>query len=193
MYIVLLNAPPRAGKDAVAQELFTRRKSIYRSYSFARVLKNIAHAIAGLEGVSHSHFENSKDTATNELPTKKNGLPYTPRELYIDVSENMIKPHFGKDFFGRRAIAKIKQVLQQGQILLVTDAGFVEEAKTLLQTEIPMIQIQIRRDGCSFANDSRSYWQHPDVPCFEVNNDGTVKELADKIETIINKEFKLWH
>lgn len=100
--LVILNGPPRAGKDhaarAIAGALFPRSSSyLGRPVEIRRIsdeLKNYTHARYGLKGIAADHFESTKDVPSPHFA----GL--TPRQAYIETSETDIKVRFGESALG---------------------------------------------------------------------------------------------
>src|ERR1700753_3374297 len=106
--VVLLNGPPRCGKDTIAQHLipyfaFARMK-------FAAPLKRMA---AGLLDMDVSAVERHKEAEFNILcrETLKDEFGQSPmygpkdtlRKLLIRISEEFLKPTYGDTFSGRLA------------------------------------------------------------------------------------------
>lgn len=161
--IVLLNGPPKSGKDLAGQiinELCDGRAYVTK---FAKVLKERAHALYGLWSTDqdfesgplpHYHFEQSKDVPTALL------LGLTPRQVYIEVSERHFKRLHGEEVFGEILAYEIAGCERRDRLVVVTDSGFEAEARPLIKRfgEGRIILIRLHREGCSFEGDSRSYW-----------------------------------
>lgn len=163
MRIVLLNGPPRSGKDTVAKALTAEG---YAHLSLARILKERAHALFGLK-VPFDFFEDRKDEPASEF----GGM--TPRQVYIDVSEKIVKPAMGKDIWARWLRQQIDGFLADGVRpevgWAVSDLGFPYEVPPLVAGFDPLI-VQVHRLGTSFKNDSREYVAYAGVPTLELNN-----------------------
>ncbi len=82
--IILVNGPPRSGKDTIGQLLCQRLPLVLDK--FARKLKEAAHALYGMPELPHDHFEACKDTPLEQFFGK------SPRQVYIAVSETYFKP-----------------------------------------------------------------------------------------------------
>lgn len=166
--ILLVNGPPRSGKDTVGHIL--RLHFHAKIDKFARRLKEMAHELYGLRGLAHDAYEEQKDTP---LPVFKGK---TPREIYIALSETYFKPLHGEDIFGHLLWDDIKD--ERG-LIVITDSGFLPEARVLIdEVGVENVRlIRVHRPGSDFSGDSRSYISIPEVAEVDINNDGTLAEL----------------
>lgn len=180
--IVFFNGPPRCGKDTAAN--LVAGKTMGAPMSFAVPLKRQTAALLGVDLVT---LEIIKDMPHAAL---KGG---TPRQYMINLSEKMIKPCYGDDFFGHVAVDSIrKQEPSLSPLVLFSDSGFLSEA-------IPVVNefgienctlIQIARNGCDFSNDSRSYWNMDGLRTQMFINDGSIKEyLSVLLQYLASIEF----
>lgn len=168
--IVLFNGPPRSGKDAAAQilgELLAAAGVIYNIYSFARPLKLATHALFGVNAYE-KHYDTNKDSPAGEF------MGFTPREAYIKVSEDAVKPAFGNDFFAKVAV---NSIYKMNCNVVVTDCGFQEEVDLLVKamSERNVHLVKMYRKDTSFDKDSRGYVKH--VYQTSVMNNGTLQDL----------------
>tara|TARA_R110002167_G_scaffold143958_2_gene333704 strand:- start:50251 stop:50826 length:576 start_codon:yes stop_codon:yes gene_type:complete len=173
MKIILLNGPPRAGKDYAGAALLEMLPAGTPILKFAQELKERTHALYRLVDAfgnlcPHDHFEDRKDDQLEEFE----GI--TPRQAYIAVSEELIKPLHGQRIFGEWLARRIDQ-LEVGTVV-ITDSGFVPEAEVLVEKfgAENCLLARIHRKGYTFAGDSRSYLDlsHLSVQCQDINNDG---------------------
>ena len=143
MKLLLVNGPPRSGKDTVGEIVL----DLYGAtvVKFSAILKNQTHALYGLTGeggkpLHHSHFENCKDTALEAF------MGLTPRQAYIEVSERYMKPVHGIDIYGKLLA---QSIAGERGVVAVTDSGFVEEAQRLARDTSPseMLNFHINRPG----------------------------------------------
>lgn len=169
--ILLINGPPRAGKDSLALAL-QRAVGVQRASvcKFADELKIMTHRAHGYWHCSASAFEHCKDDpAEGPLP----GVTW--RQAYIAMSEKYVKPLFGDDYFGRKLAEKIRDCPYDFQF--VSDSGFVGEAKVLIDAFPGQVYLlRIDREGATFQNDSRG-WLKLDVPNLDVANNGSLRDL----------------
>lgn len=198
--VLCLSAPPFAGKDTFAEYLTQINPSV-QHVKFARTLKQRTHALYGLEGIPHDHFEKNKD--------KPNPLFYgiTPRQAYINLSEKLMKPVHGNSVWFDILMEEIKRSKYQN--FVVSDMGFQFEWEAMIsQPDIKYGLVEINRLGCSYKNDSRgslkpfgpfefislskdqdnAHASHMDENYWVVTNDSDIDYLKDTVNTI-NEEF----
>ncbi|WP_419902154.1 hypothetical protein [Kiloniella sp.] len=154
--IIIFNGPPRSGKDTGGETIsksFPRAKRL----KFSDPLKKATHAAFDLRHVDGreldvDHFERVKDVPLTEF------FGSTPRQAYINYSELHMKVLYGKDVWGHIFMNTVER--HQDTIFTVPEGGFIEEVETILKRGIPakdVLFIRVRRQGCSFEGDSRSY------------------------------------
>lgn len=196
MKVVLLNAPPRAGKDTAAAGIVSSFQAhsacghplpyVACLHKMAESLKKGAHALFGVDRDS-DWLEQHKDTPLPEFMNK------TPRQVYIDLSEKFVKPFYGKQAFGWMFVNRVRTAERLAEITtgleylcVCSDLGFVDELAPLIAAfgADNILIIQISRDDCAFeteaVKDSRSYITAPGIQTISLINDGTVKELHYK-------------
>lgn len=178
--IIILNGPPQSGKDTTGAllEALTGAARL----KFADPLKNNAHAMVGLLGVAADHFEGRKD----ERMAIFGGL--SPRQFYIRVSEEFIKPIFGAEHYGKLAVPRVAEQLDMGRDVVVTDCGFVPEVMPLVDAFLDHLDVQlwhVRRPGKTFSGDSRSYISVGGVESKSVWNDHDVPHLLETVKELL--------
>ncbi|ADX87987.1 hypothetical protein 2016DhaA_0820 [Vibrio phage ICP1] len=92
-----------------------------------------------------------------------NGRFYSKREWIIHVSENIFKPHCGKDYFGQAAANHI----DNQDIILYSDSGFAHEAFPVIEKvgKDNCLVVQLIREGYnSGIKDSRKLLEPEDFP-----------------------------
>jgi hypothetical protein len=166
MNIILLNGPPRAGKDTVADIL--SRTFSYEKKSFALPLKR---AIASFFNKDLDWLEDNKDNPISN--------PTTYRDLLIGLSEDVIKPKLGPEFFGKLLADEVSDSAARN--FVITDCGFTEEVCAFISQLRPQYHIElwrITRPGCDFTNDSREFIEPlPSHPFQHIHNDGSLTSL----------------
>ena len=179
-----MNGPPGSGKDWVGSFLKAQYGCLVTK--FAKRLKEMTHGLYGLtdpvgNALEHGAFEPIKDQPNEKL------FGATPRQCYIALSENYLKPLYGADVMGRILLQSLLKV-DDWRTAVVTDSGFSDEADVLVRhfgvDSIALIRLH-RVDYC-FSNDSRGYIQLPGVRHFDVDNNGDLSDLAVKIAKIAN-------
>ena len=112
MKIFLLNGPPRSGKDAAGKILLSMLDNAC-IMKFAEPVKLSAHAVLRmLKGSGTVPLGEAFDLCKDEPSPYFRGL--TPREVYIAVSENLCKPLFGKDIFGKLMAEQVEKKKDEG-------------------------------------------------------------------------------
>ena len=193
--IILLNGPAGCGKDTGSDLL----KEIYQEslfqYKMALPLKEACHKLLGLEG-SLEALEHLKERPIKFLVNKNynnfispvklvnNAGEMTLRQFYIHVSENLMKPMFGIEIFGKLAVENIKN--NKCKIVTISDSGFEDEARPIVREfgSDNVVLVKIFRDGKTFAGDSRGYIDLP-VTTFELSNNGSLEQLKQNLQSII--------
>lgn len=187
--LILVNGPPRSGKDTAGGLIREITNGDARVDKFARVLKEMCHAAYGqvfADGTvcPHDFFENCKDQPHPEF----HGA--TPRQVYIAMSERMMKPLHGPGIFGKMLLEKhLWMCGTNGAILVVTDSGFREEAEVLVERfgAANTTIVQLEREGCTFENDSRDYvyLAHLRVEVARIANNGTIDQLRERLRSAL--------
>jgi len=172
--IIIFNGPPGTGKDEAAN-FFEARGFTHLSFKKVLFRETIEHF-----GVSEQWFmKDYHNREVKESPEKSlQGL--SRREALIHVSEEIIKPIEGPDFFGRCVAAE----MQSGCDYAVSDGGFIEELTPIINTigADNIVLVQLTRDGCDYSSDSRRYF------------DGNViEEYVLDHKTPINEKHVLSH
>lgn len=177
---MFFNGPPRSGKDTAANALAS---TIPRSrvMKFAGVLKRSVHLDYGLPPeLPDDAFESCKDTPHPAFFYK------TPRQAYIQKSEERQKPFLGKDIYGKTLLRRMWRAYQQRvRTFLISDSGFADEAEPILDVvgrqNAMLIRIFAKERGCTFQNDSRSYIYIPTIAMFDIENNSTVSKFYDEV------------
>lgn len=150
MKIVMLNGPPRSGKDEAVKAL--AKEFNIRHYKMSYPLKRTVRTFWNLTDDEEKYLEAHKEDPQKIFA----GRSY--RQVQISLSEDWAKPVFGSDVFGiiaRRALS----IPTDTQFTVISDSGFFDEAVPLVRLTGPrsVLLIHISRPGTSFENDSRSY------------------------------------
>lgn len=156
--IIILNAPPRTGKDTIANLVMERNPHVQYT-SFKLPLFKI---FADVTNTPLNEFLPMYDIPgwKDEINTGLNN--HTPREFLIHISENFIKPFFGPNFFGNEiaGIIETKEVRDEVEMCwIIPDGGFNAEVEVLAE-KFPgrVVVMQIQREGHrDFGTDSRTW------------------------------------
>jgi hypothetical protein len=177
--VILLNGPPAVGKDTIADYLVENHGFVKRSFK-----KQLIRCVAALYSLEEeSVFEMIDDRSIKEKQLDIfNGK--SPREVFIHVSERIIKPNFGKDYFGLAAAKSIEKPANY----VFSDSGFIDEMKALERVTDDIMLVHMYREGTDWGNDSRRYL--PDNSCkrfMTLHNDSTVEYAGEAV----NDAFKI--
>lgn len=162
--IIIFNGPPNCGKDEATS--YYKRQFGTHNFSFKTELFALAQK---LFCVTPAQWASWYTREGKELPREELG-GRSARQALIHVSEDIVKPFFGSDWFGQVEAHKLAQIAADGPLVAAcSDGGFNSEV-------IPLVEkfgadnvhiVRIHRDGCSYKGDSRSWIDTPVVP--EVN------------------------
>jgi hypothetical protein len=168
--IILLNGPPRVGKDTAASIL---RKAAAPGtlavIGFAHHLKRMVHGIY-LGHAGWALDPNYFDAVKSEPQEFLAGMSW--RQAYIHYSEQVTKPLHGKEWFGEMFVRAARE--SGCGTVVVPDSGFREEAERVVREFGPdnVLLVKIHREGITFDGDSRSYIDLVDlgVDCWNIIN-----------------------
>jgi len=188
--VVIFNGPPRSGKDLATEfccELFNGTHASMKT----PLIKLTADLLSiSVEEFLH-HYDCKCDDVTSaeydctwvkDLPMYQiNGEYRSKREVIIHVSENIIKPTFGDDVFGKLAEANLPE-----GVVFFSDGGFLDEIQPIAdKVGIENILIvHIEREGCTFEGDSRDYVNVDGVKTVCIENTTIGKYLADIADAV---------
>lgn len=185
--IIFLNGPPGCGKDTVAAQLL----DYYHMKMSAPLKVGAYNLFFGANDHNMSPLAILSDVETLKAKKVVPDSDITWRQFIIEISENLMKPLFGEDIFGRIVREGMNSLIAQGTTKFVfSDSGFSEEA-------IPLIYevgsencklIRIHRDNCDFSKDSRSYidLEQYGVKTYDIENNGTLKETMKYVRAVID-------
>lgn len=182
--VVLISGPPGSGKDTLAgfgelhgNLLHMTGEMQYGSrkvqvIEFKEVLFKLVREHYGVEC---DQWNDMYRRESKELPNACLG-GISPRAAMIHVSQTIIKPKHGKDYFAKclshEAMDQVKANPHLSFVFVVPDCGFQEEVETLKAAfgAVNVLLVRLHRDGCTFANDSRSYVYDSACPSIDVRN-----------------------
>jgi len=171
--IVIFNGPPGSGKDEAAslyKEMFGFKSLSFKHQLFKETIEFF--------GVDKDWFmQGYNDRDQKEVVEHALG-DHSRREAMIHVSENVMKPKKGLDYFGKLVAEEIEDEVHYA----VADGGFVEELKPLIEKvgNENIVIVQITRDGHDYSSDSRRYF-----------NGNLIKEYTINYETPIDSAYVL--
>lgn len=181
MQVILLNGPPRAGKDTSAKILQQLLPGAW-DYKLSRRLKEMTHGLYGIvvnaggpvRIAPHDWYEDRKDQPLPEF----HGL--SPRQAYIEVSERYIKPVHGEGALGTWLAAELLRA--PPTVATVSDSGFRAEAERLVAAfpkQVSLLRLHptvggVRQDGFS---DSRGFITLADLGVPEADVDSPIGDI----------------
>lgn len=198
--IVVFNGPARSGKDCAAEYMCDITDNGYHKAFKDELFKICANTL----GISVEDYQTDYDRQTPDkvwwmkdlvsistsasMVSPREQNVFSQREFLIHMSENVIKPSFGKDAFGK---AFVNSLPEEG-IVFVSDSGFKEELQPVIDhvgTENVLV-LRLTREGYSFDGDSRDYLTpemfDDKVKFYQIDNNGTEQEFLDNVEEYVN-------
>lgn len=175
--VIVLNGPPRAGKDTAAALIEEAFGAAHLKFSVT--LKEETHRRYGLAPLPHDTFEKVKDDPLPEFGGK------SPRQAYIETGRDM-RSKEGEDVFGRLLSHQIEQTA--ANIIVVSDLASHAELMPLLRNKsFDVSVLRIHRDGHDFSNDSRSYVDAEGISCIDIYNSGDMRSYSDSILSAVKQ------
>ena len=110
---------------------------------------------------------------------------YSSREALIFVSESVVKPVKGKDYYGKKLVEKIEDSSER--FYFVSDGGMKEEASSVADKGYNVIIAQLMRSGATFEGDSRSllnkddFKEYSNIKFCQIDNNGSLDDLYNSI------------
>lgn len=194
--IVIFNAAPIAGKDVSADYMYSYFQSGQR-LSFKEALYEDTAEYFGID--VNDLIEYHEDRKLKETPSEmfpkydKHSLKqyffallfvigallnnkflmslgyYSSRQALIFVSENIMKPKYGQDYYGRKFLEKVESSSER--YVFAADGGFRDEITPLLDNGYNVYIVHLERLGATFDNDSRKLLTEDDFK----GEDGSMK------------------
>lgn len=189
---VVLNGPPGCGKDTLANRLADKDSIIKRQFKDALYAHTAKYFNVGLD--EFIHFASDRVLKDSVSLSGLHGR--TPRQALIHVSEDIYKPRYGSDYFGKVEADNVRELagrLDSSFTVIYPDGGFPDEVVAIESEFDVVVIVRLHRDGFDFSNDSRNYIYLPDSPkrtSIDLYlNDGHIEsdacnlylEVADKI------------
>lgn len=185
MIAVILNGPPSSGKDTIcvmAAEMWG-----FASLEFKDPIYEIAATTLGM--TKQDFLAKYKDREWKETKRQEWGNR-SVRDLMISISEDYIKPFFGKEYFGNKVVKTMESMAPFVRDYIFSDGGFYSETDALIKAGVDVYIVHLYREGCSFEGDSRDYVYHPDATTIELQNNGTLEETLETLTRML-KDYGL--
>ena len=110
---------------------------------------------------------------------------YSSREALIFVSESVVKPVKGKDYYGKKLVEKIEDSSER--FYFVSDGGMKEELSSVADKGYNVIIAQLMRSGATFEGDSRSllnkddFKEYSNIKFCQIDNNSSLDDLYNSI------------
>ena len=110
---------------------------------------------------------------------------YSSREALIHVSESVVKPVKGKDYYGKKLVEKIEDSSER--FYFVSDGGMKEELSSVADKGYRVIIAQLMRSGATFEGDSRSllnkddFKEYSNIKFCQIDNNSSLDDLYNSI------------
>ena len=203
--IVIFNGPPASGKDEAAS--LYKEKYGFGNLSFKYQL--FKETIKHFDVDERWFMEGYNDRAQKEKAEfALNGM--SRREAMIHVSEDIIKPKKGLDYFG----CSVAEEISEDKNYALADGGFVEELEPIIKKVglENIVIVQLTREGCDYSSDSRKYFngslikewtvgsatdidnayvlkEEMDIRTYRVHNNGSLHNLHGELDMIHDEIF----
>ena len=187
--VIFLNGPPGCGKDTIARHLYILGG---RHMKFAEPLKAAARAMFHVSDALWKVLEVEGSQSEKDLP-RAEFFGKSWRETLIWLSEEVMKPQYGDDIFGKLALTKLwRNNLNNTNptaFTVFSDCGFGPEVSVVADAVgHDNCQLwRIQRPGCSFKNDSRGYVDVPNVSVLTFHNEHDMDMLKIQIKLYLDK------
>ncbi len=165
--IILLNGPPRCGKDTIARFLVEEFGATHEKFAAP-----IITAAAALYDFYPSDYD--------ELKTR-DSAGFNVREATIALGEETKTRTHHAGWFGCLLGRRLRET--PASLIVVSDLGFYAELRALedaIKASGDELHVwTIHRTGCTFATDSRNWVGHDSVTVFD--NNGDLRLLNEKV------------
>lgn len=177
--IILFNGPPSSGKDTLGKILQKGLGASATIEKFAKPLKTAVAAALGLNQVQQEYYFETQEGKASEVHG------FNCRKALIDFSEEFSKPRFGDDIFGKLMVDRISN--SDYEYTIITDCGFETEVKTIVDSfgSDNVVLFKLRRKGCSFKEDSRTYLNLDGVKTIGFKNDSCEIDETKVLKTLL--------
>ena len=210
--VVIFNSPPNSGKDIAAQYLrgyfqtgtiLAFKDELYKDtaeyfnidvedlilYHADRELKEIPDLMFGkFQSESLKQYFFGLLYVIGVLLNNKYLMSlgyYSSRQALIHVSEDIVKPEKGKDYYGKKLVEKIENSSER--FYFIPDSGYVEEAAMVADKGYNVHIVHLERSGATFEGDSRKLLNKEDFKGYSnikftiVDNNGSLDDLYNSI------------
>lgn len=197
MKMIILNGPPRSGKDTFLKLM----KAVFMDDLPTDTFVPFSYKHTICAGVARRYkqrpeyvWELNANTLTKDVPYDMFG-GNSIRQCFIYESEEVIKKELGENGVALRTFENLQvewlvssHIPLEQCVLVTPDGGFESEMNCAMDFfGIPredILLVRFYREGCTFEGDSRSYIPNPDLI---IDNDGDKISLTKYLSVV--KEF----
>ena len=149
--VVILNAPPYSGKDTIADIMVLGLKASKQEFKQALYEETANYYNWDLT----TFIEAARDPLIKDSLFSGFYLTHqlSVRQALIHVSEVVVKPNKGLNYFGIKAAEQLKEGLN----VFADGGGWVEELMPVYRQADTTIICRLFRHGFNFEKDSRNY------------------------------------
>lgn len=183
--LILLNGPPRSGKDEGAAYLYSKYNAHW--FRMSQPIKDALRAMFHMTEAQYKECEAKKDTKMEYL------FDLSFREAQIAFSEVFAKEVFGITVFGHLAARRVAQSVSR--MFVCSDSGFAQEAHPFVQLvgAKNVLVVRLHRRGCDFSHDSRSYINIDGATNIDLENNGSLTMYRENLDGVVNGWLSTLH
>ena len=182
---VVFNGPPKSGKDFICDSLIDLSCNEFNHLRFKDKLFELVQCIYDIDKETFFKIYNNREM--KDLPHPAFNM-LSPRQAMIYVSEVVIKPRFGKNYFGKIAAKNMKHGMN-----VFSDGGFIEElVPVYYESEGNLLIFRVHKDECNFSKDSRGYIDKcEDARIIDIYNNSTKEDFVKEVVTELTEHFNI--
>jgi len=181
MKVILFNGPASSGKDHAADLIVDEYYMETKHRRFKDRLFEITSAVYGvpLEQLTGPLYERNMKEVPHDC---FKGL--STRQALIKVSEDVIKPSLGHNYFGESLADSL-----DSELTVVSDSGgWLAELLPVVDRAGAenILVVRVSRPGYTFEGDSRNYFKYRQlvdngIEFVDLRNEGSLEEFEDKV------------
>lgn len=157
--VIILNGCPHIGKDTIA-DLIVKQLGANKIQFKDALYEETAKYYDYYDLELFTNIASTRELKDSLLSAFSVEFSVTPRQALIHVSEEVIKPIFGGDYFGKLSANKLKE----GINIFSDSGGWWDEASPVIEAADKTIIVKLHREGFTFEGDSRNYFVDHNIP-----------------------------
>lgn len=177
-HFILLNGPPRSGKDTAARII---REHLFATGATCTHMKFSAPIKRAFAGMMNAEIDDNFNVEPYESHKEETilSLGVSYRQWQIDFSEKFMKPTYGKEVFAKLLWNEWITTKPSPNYVVISDCGFQVEVDAIVRRSRFATIFRLYRNGCDFSNDSRGYITHPRA--IDILNNDYIPDLTTEI------------